>query len=1074
MQPVDLYRDIVESSPDGVWVVDLEGRTVYANRVIARMCGVPEHEAMAMDLREALDPGGVADFEAHLAELREGRVREAPVEVQLLRRDGGVLWTLTRESPLRDERGRLTRVIFTFTDYTERRATTEALRTSEASLAEAQQIARIGGWHWDLDTGLVTVSPALLALYGLPQDEPLTDVEGFLARVHPDDRADVEHAVSQALAGPEDLAFVARMRAGEGWVWTKGRGRVHEADGRRWMAGTHQDVTEAHETELALQDQVAQNALMQTVASAANQARTLEEVLLQARSLVLLHDDWVRGRAFVPVADSDDLAPLHRGEVETAEDLSTPVETANELALARRVLRERRPRWDDARLTIGFPVTLDDEVCAVVTLTSDPPLYRHAMIEAMVGLVAGQLGRVAERERDDRALAAARDEAMAASLQKSEFLATMSHEIRTPLNGVIGLTDLLLRSGLETRQQRLASGVQVAGRALLGVINDILDFSKIEAGRLELETLDFEVRLVLDQVVGVLAESARTRGLDLSVSCHPDVPVVLAGDPTRLAQVLTNLVSNAVKFTETGGVAVRVTAAPTTEPAGDGGVRLAVSVSDSGVGVDPSELDHLFEPFTQADASTTRVYGGTGLGLAISREIVHAMGGDITYAPRDGGGSVFSFSVPLREAAGDGIDPAEVEARTLLSGHRVLVVDDVGANRLILEEQLSWWEISTVGAASAAEALDELARARAAGDPFDAVVLDLVMPGVDGLGLARAVRSDPAWDGVRLLVLTSTPAVAPEELDAAGVDDWLVKPVVTGVLRSTLVQLLGSATSGAAGDGAGQDAGESRTREQDDPAVLGRVLVVEDNAVNQMVATGLLEALGFEVVTVDDGAEGVARAAAEDWDVILMDVQMPHMDGYAATRAIRAAESGARRPIVAMTAAAVEGERERCLEAGMDDFLTKPVDPTALAATLGRWLGVEVEMPTALRRSAAPQAVAQLDLDRLEMLREVDEDGTYLARAIGNFVTNGTETLSRLRTLLAQDADPAEVRGCAHKLVGGALNLGARDAAEALRRVEHVAESGTTEGIEALLPDVEAELARAGAAMLAWRDATLG
>ena len=304
-----------------------------------------------------------------------------------------------------------------------------------------------------------------------------------------------------------------------------------------------------------------------------------------------------------------------------------------ELELANRAFHERRSVWAEDRLTIAFPVSYADEVCAVVTITSAPPLFRFELIESMVEQVAVQLGRVAERERAERELADARDGAMEASRQKSEFLATMSHEIRTPLNGVIGLNDLLLRTGLDADQLRLASGVQVASRALLAIINDVLDFSKIEAGMLELEKLDFEVRAVFDQVASMLAEAARAKGLELIVSCHPDVPEVLAGDPTRLAQVLTNLGSNAVKFTESGEVYVRATATPHA----DGGTLLHVSVTDTGVGVPDGDVESLFEAFTQADASTTRRYGGTGLGLAISREIVDALGGKIGLRPQPGG-----------------------------------------------------------------------------------------------------------------------------------------------------------------------------------------------------------------------------------------------------------------------------------------------------------------------------------------------------------------------------------------------------------------------------------------------------
>ena len=607
---------------------DLEGRTIYANPRIAQMYGIDESELDQLTVFDTLDAQGRRQFAAHLDRVRQGHVNSDEVEVQFVRRDGSAMWALVRESTLMAPDGSGTAVLHRISDYGDRRLIVESLRTSERRLAEAQRIARIGSWEWDLERDEIAGSEGLYALYGLdPDDFPATYAD-FLDIVHPDDRALVDDAVQAALRNDEEFVFVARVQASGGeWVWTRGRGKTHrDSSGRVLrMSGTHQDVTETKLAEMALEDSVSQNALMQAVATAANEARTLEDVLGQAQALVLLHDDWRRGRAFVPAADGHGVVPLYIFDSDREADAAEPDGFRTELDLANRAFREGRTLWDDARLTIAFCVSFADEVCAVITITSDPPLYRHDMITAMAEQVAVQLGRVAERERAERQLATARDAAMEASRQKSEFLATMSHEIRTPLNGVIGLNDLLLRTRLDAGQVRLASGVQVASRALLGVINDVLDFSKIEAGKLQLEQLDFEVRPVFDQVASLLAESARAKGLELMVSCHPDVPEVLRGDPTRLAQVLTNLGSNAVKFTEHGEVLVRATA----EPAPDGRTQLRVEVSDTGVGIRDTDVSGLFDPFTQADASTTRMYGGTGLGLAISREIVEALGGEI-------------------------------------------------------------------------------------------------------------------------------------------------------------------------------------------------------------------------------------------------------------------------------------------------------------------------------------------------------------------------------------------------------------------------------------------------------------
>ena len=1058
MELASLYRDIVERSPDAIWVCDLAGRTIYANPALCALYGATVEEMAEVTVFDSLDEAGRAQMADHLTELVERGANGEDVDVLFWRRDGTSLWVIISEVELRDESGAVTGFIHRISDYSGRRQALDDLRESREMLAEAHRIARLGSWKWDVVHDEIYASPELCALYGLdPGSFPATYAD-FLDIVHPEDRQAVDEAVRQALTEPSEFVFVARVRAtgetegDEHWVWTRGRG-VSTADesGRVVsMAGTHQDVTETKLADIALEDQVRQNALMQAVATAANEARTLVDVLLQARHLVLLHDDWERARAFVPTEGGEGVVPLSVSPEDAAEDAATPEESAMELALANRSFAERRAVWSDSRLTIAFPVSYGEDVAAVLTITSAPPLYRFDMIQGMVEQVAVQLGRVAERERSERALADARDAAMEASRQKSEFLATMSHEIRTPLNGVIGLNDLLLRSELTPEQRRLGSGVQVASRALLAIINDVLDFSKIEAGMLELEQLDFEVRAVFDQVSSVLGEAARAKGLNLVVSCGPDVPEVLNGDPTRLAQVLTNLGSNAVKFTEAGDVVIRATG----HPSHDGGTTLEVTVTDTGVGVAAEDVDHLFEAFTQADASTTRRFGGTGLGLAISREIVTALGGEIGLRPNPVGGSIFWFTAQLEAASGKGVDPADELGRRWLSGRRVLVVDDNADNRLILTEQLARWQVRAAEAADADAAERAVADARGSGTPYEAVLLDLSMPGRDGFDLARSLHADPANRGLELLLLTSGRTPSSEELADAGVSACLTKPITAAALRTTLLdRLAGEALESAPEPVARADMARS-------------VLVVEDNPVNQQVATGLLEALGYQTTIADNGAVAVEEVASGRFDLVLMDVQMPLMDGYAATRAIRAAEQadgGGRIPIIAMTAAAVEGERERCLTAGMDDFLTKPVDPRALATVLARWLGgppvapVRRTLPPVTGNADAP-GMDGLALERLDELRDLDPGNTaYLDRAIGNFVNNTPGTLEEIRRAIA-DSDVATLKQVSHKLAGGALNLGVTAAGRTAQQIELIADGGTAEGADALADQLEEQL----------------
>ena len=1048
------YRQVFENSLVGIFIVSAERVIIEINRRAGEIFGFPDPSAAigrSIELVHVSHATFVDFGKQVFSHLEADGVSN--IRYQLKRQNGELFWAELSGKPI-NGRDRADGVVWVIADVTAAIAAQTALHDSETRYSLAVAGANDGLWDWKIPANEVYFSPRWKEILGYRDDEIPNRFDEWQSRVHPDDLDQTMQAISSHLAGLNDhFEAEFRMRRKDGaWCWILARARcIRDQDGRPIrMAGSHTDIDAR---KLAEQRSEADRRRLATVFETVQTGIAIVDVesqrIVEANAQAA-HTLGLEREALIGARCSDWLC---------TDPSECPFRGARTPVLNRETTFRHRAGHRLPVLQSAVPLDVDGD---------------HRLLESYVDISAQ---KAAQRE-----LRAAKEAAEAAALAKSEFLAKMSHEIRTPMNSIIGMTQLTLDTALRAEQRENLEIVSASASALLGLIDDILDFSKIEAGRLDLEEIDFDLADLIEGVLDSLSLRAAEKGLELTQLIGEAVPSVCRGDPTRLRQVLINLVGNAIKFTERGEVVLHVDLDAQTGP----GHRLRFRVCDTGIGIPAEQRVQIFEAFNQADNSTRRRYGGTGLGLTICRQLVDLMGGEIGVEAGPSGGSTFWFTIELSAARGNA--PVKPQPIAELAGTHCLIVDDTEANRILLSKTLQQWQCPSTAVASGAEALAELRRATASSDPYDLVLLDMMMPEMDGEETARAIQEDPGCGDAPVLVLTSVAHRSDMQrlatLDVAG---YLLKPIKRSLLRQAILAVLGRP---APGDGTAASSTKmamvtSETLQEDHLAGL-RLLLVEDKPFNQRVAEGFLKRREIRVTIANDGAEALARLAEQSFDLILMDVQMPVMDGLETTRRIRTLEGAAdpprHTPIVAMTAHAMSGDREGCLAAGMDDYVSKPIDPDKLYRAIARWAGNSrcgrvalpagsPRLPAADDAPAAPAAAAgapTLSTEESPMASPQTDPLAHLLSLFGDdlalvheivaiFLEDAPASLADLGYAIEAE-DSQRIAAAAHALKGMARNFGLDDLGGQFARIEQLGRDEQPDAAWAPFKAAQAEL----------------
>jgi PAS domain S-box-containing protein len=1011
----------------GTWEAHLPSGTLIAddNLVALFDCSRADFPLHVSSLSPLLLPANVDEWQAICAPA-DG-LQNVAGELRLPDREGLIRYLVCVAAVERDEQERAVRLVGVMYDVTQLKRKELEIADSEQRLELAITAGGIGLWDWHLPSGSVTYNQQWAAMLEYRLDEVTPELASWERLVHPDDLLPTRTQLTRHFSGQSDVYVCEhRLLTKSGtWKWIRDSGRVIERDalGKPLrMIGVHIDIDDIRRKEEALRESLAMHDIIfqhASVGLAMTRDRHFVRVSQQLVNTLGLSLEEIEGQP-KRVLYPDDESYLQIGELIGSEFPAGRM-INHELTLIRK---------DGSRFwgrMLGKAVDASDLSKGAIWIIED----------------------FTERRHREELLEQARIEAELASRAKSDFLANMSHEIRTPMNAVIGFTSLLLDSELDNTQREFASSIHVAGEALLTLINDLLDFSKIEAGKMELENIEFDVRTTFDETLDIVAEKASSKNLELVCLVQPSVPERVIGDPGRMRQVLLNLVNNAIKFTEQGEVVVRTKVVA--DPAlADGYVRIRVEVQDSGIGIPADVQPKLFSAFSQADASTTRRFGGTGLGLSICQRLIDAMGGKIGVQSEPGSGSCFWFELPL--------PVAEVAERRLplplaLQGRRVLIVDDNPVNRELLEIQLG-----RVGLVS--DVFDSpasvIAHLQSEVVDYALAILDMHMPEMDGLALAQAIHATESYDDLPLVMLTSlTVQGHARKAREANFSAFLTKPIREQQLLQCINEVLHLPP-----DPQAPQLVTMHTLAEREAAGKPRILLAEDNPVNQKVAVLMLEKLGCRIDVVGNGQEAVTALRQFPYDLVFMDCQMPEMDGFEATAAIRALPlTAANVPIVALTANAFKDDQDRCLASGMNDFLSKPVTSPGLQRMLERWVKVASEPAVLQLQAEGPCSAA----DSLQNVRKTLEEmagmlgAEIVPEVLALFAATADELLPALQRAIV-GGDFVLLERHAHRLKGTLAQIGAKNIALLAAELEQLGRSQSTEGALALLESLRGNI----------------